>query len=178
MDEIHVIQKKCVWILFGDHEAYLDTFKTCVRARLMPKDNQKLGPSFYQKEHTKPLFQKYKLLAVQNLYNYHCFMEIFKILKFRTPISLHSLYTISRRSDTTLITPYPSRLFIYQSAIIWNSIRPKLDLIDYSVSLGAVKINLKKIIFHNQHRHDTIEWLPSHDFDYSKTLKAQFIIIK
>ena len=120
MNELHVIQKKCVRILFGDHEAYLDKFRTCVRARPMPKENQILGPSFYEKEHTKPLFKKHKILAVQNLYNYHCFMEIFKILKFRTPISLHSLYIISRRSDTTLITPYPDPHFLYQSASIWN----------------------------------------------------------
>ena len=171
MNELHVIQKKCVRILFGDHEAYLDKFKTCVRARPMPKENQKLGPSFYEKENTKPLFKKHKLLAVQNLYNYHCFMEILKILKFRTPISLHALFTISHRSETTLITPYPNPHFLYQSAIIWNSIRQKLALNDYSVSLGSVKANLKKILFHNQHQHDDNEWLKSHDFDIRKIIK-------
>ena len=170
MNELHVLQKKCVRILFGNHKAYLDKFKTCVRAR--PIENQKLGPSFYEKEHTKPLFQKYKLLAVQNLYSYHCFMEIFKILKFRSPISLHSIYSISHRSDTTLITPYPSPHFIYQSALIWNSIRPKLNISDYSVNIGSVKNNLKKLIFHNQHRHDKIEWLASHDFDVGKIIKV------
>ena len=102
-------------------------------------------------------------------------MDVFKILKFRTPISLHSLYTISRRTDTTLITPFPSPHFLYQSASIWNTIRPKLDINDFSVSLGSVKANLKKTIFHNQHQHDMIEWLTSHDFDAGKLIKAQFI---
>ena len=142
----------------------------------MPKENQILGSSFFEKENTKPLFKKHKLLAVQNLYSYHCFMEIFKILKFRTPISLHSLYTISRRSGTTLITPFPSPHFIYQSASIWNCLRPKLDLKDFSVSLGTVKANLKKIVFHNQHQHNTNEWLKSHDFDAAKTVKIQLLI--
>ena len=170
MDELFVIQKKCVRILFGNHEAYLDKFKTCARARA--KDNQKLGPSFYEKEHTKPLFKKHKLLTIQNLYSYHCFMEIFKILKFRTPISLHTLYKISRRSETTLITPKPSTHFLYQSAFIWNKIRPKIDLTEYSISLGTVKNKLKNIIFHNQHQHDETEWLASHDFDISKLVKS------
>ena len=34
-------QKKCIRILFGDKEAYLDKFKTCARARV--KYDQKLG---------------------------------------------------------------------------------------------------------------------------------------
>ena len=161
--------------LFGDFEAYLDKFKTCVRARPMPKENQILGPSFYEKENTKPLFKKHKFLTVQNLFSYHCFMEIFKILKFRTPISLHSLYTISRRSETTLITPFPDSHFLYQSASIWNTIRPKLSIMDYSVSLGSIKNALKKIIFHNQHQHNDIEWLKSHDFDTNKMLNVQLI---
>ena len=177
MDGLHVIQKKCIRMLFGDFEAYLDKFKTCVRARPMPKENQILGPSFYEKENTKPLFKKHKLLAVQNLYTYHCFMEIYKILKFRTPISMHSLYTISRRIDTTLITPLPTPYFIYQSAFLWNSIRPKLGLNDFSVSLGTVKANLKRTIFHNQHQHSNIEWLKSHDFDVGKLVKIQLIKI-
>ena len=179
MNELHVIQKKCVRVLFGDFEAYLDKFKTCVRARPMPKENQILGPLFYEKEHTKPLFKKHKLLTVQNLYNYHCFMEIFKILKFRTPISLHSLYKISCRTDTTLITPYPDSYFLYKSALIWNTIRPKLVNIldDFSASLGMVKANLKNIIFHNQHQHDETEWLSSHDFDINKIVKQKRKVI-
>ena len=152
--------------MFGNHEAYLDKFRTCARAR--PKENQILGPLFYEKENTKPLFRKHKLLTIHNLYNYHCFMEILKILKFRTPISIHSLYTISRRSGSTLVTPFPSPHFIYQSTSIWNSIRPKLSLYDLSDSLAQVKSRLKNIIFHNQHQHHDTEWLKSHDFDVGK----------
>ena len=38
------LQKKCLRILFGDKEAYLDKFKTCARVRLF--EEQKLGAEF------------------------------------------------------------------------------------------------------------------------------------
>ena len=39
------LQKKCMRILFGDKEAYLNKFKTCARSR--PLDNQILVQEFY-----------------------------------------------------------------------------------------------------------------------------------
>ena len=79
-------QKKCIRIMFGDREAYLDKFRTCARTRKF--EDQILGHEFYRKEHTKPLFNKHSIMNVHNLYLYHCVNDIFKILKFRTPISL------------------------------------------------------------------------------------------
>ena len=45
-------QKKCLRILFGDKEAYLNKFKTCARARGI--ENQYLGQKFYRRENSKP----------------------------------------------------------------------------------------------------------------------------
>ena len=165
MNALHVIQKKCIRILFGDLEAYKNKFKTCVRARPMPKINQILGPEFYEKEHTKPLFQKNSILAVQNLYSYHCFMETFKILKFRTPISMHSLYKFSTHNDMNLIPNLHDKQFLYQSSIIWNMLRKKIGISDFSCNISSVKISLKKSLNANQQQHDNMNWLPSHDFD-------------
>ena len=53
------VQKLCIRILFGHQNAYLDKFKTCSRARAL--GNQKLGPEFFCKEHTKPLFHKMEI---------------------------------------------------------------------------------------------------------------------
>ena len=39
----------------------------------------------YTKEHTNSLFIKQEILTVFNLYPYHCLLELYKILKFRTP---------------------------------------------------------------------------------------------
>ena len=137
-------------------------FRTCARVR--PFGFQILGESFYCQEHTKPLFSHLGLLTIQNLYSYHCLMEIFKILKFRAPISLHSLYTISQRKTTTLITPHPTNSFIYKSANMWNTLQSKLKIMDYSINLSKIKIEIKKLLLTNQVRHDDTEWYCS-NFD-------------
>ena len=90
IDPLFKAQKRCVRIMFGDKEAYLNKFKTSARSRTI--NNQKLGPDFYQKEHTKPLFRKHQIMTVFNLYLYHLINDVFKILKFRTPISIYSLF--------------------------------------------------------------------------------------
>ena len=78
--------------MFGDKEKYLNKFKTCARTR--PRETQILGREFYKREHTKPLFIKKSIMTVYNLYFYHCSTDIFKILKFRSPISLF-LYNLT-----------------------------------------------------------------------------------
>ena len=168
MRKIHMTQKKCMRILFGDREAYVDKFKTCARSRQI--EYQILGTSFYKKENTKPLFEKHKILAVQNLYNYHCFIETFKILKFRTPISIFLLYKMPKRNYNNITTPKPSIQNLYKSSVSWNVLRPKvnLKLYDMSPKLSQIKTSLKKILLVNQHRHNKLEWLP--DFDFNITL--------
>ena len=172
LNELHVIQKKCVRILFGDFQAYLDKFKTCARCRPMPKENQILGPKFYAKEHTKPLFKMHNILTVHNLYNYHCFIEVFKILKFRVPMSLFSLYKTSGRNIMRLITPKPDTHFIYKSSVMWNILHQKVGIIDLSTSLSKTKCLLKNVIFINQHQHHETEWLPTHDFNIQLIAKV------
>ena len=58
-------QKKALRVVFGDKEKYLNKFKTCARVR--PYPDQKLGSEFYIKEHAKPLLNKNKILALENL---------------------------------------------------------------------------------------------------------------
>ena len=72
-------QKKILRVLFGDREKFLDKYRTCIRARPYPEQN--LPTEFYVKEHSKPLFNKNKILNLKNLYLYHCANETFKILK-------------------------------------------------------------------------------------------------
>ena len=174
LSQLHIVQKKCIRIMFGDTEAYKNKFKTCVRARQY--GNQILSEEFYKKENSKPLFEKHKILAVRNLFTYHCFMEIFKILKFQEPSAIHSLYKFSRRGISKgLITPSPSTHFIYKSAFIWNKIRPKLmlDQYDMSISLSQTKNHLKTALLQNQHFHDKTNWHPSHDFNFEMIAKIE-----
>ena len=116
LEKVFTTQKKCIRILFGDLEKFLDKYKTCARTR--PRGEQILGSAFYSREHSKPLFNTQKMLTVHNLYIYHCCLEIFKILKFRTPISLYSRYSCSKRKPTLILTKTPSMHFIHKSAVI------------------------------------------------------------
>ncbi len=59
-DKIWLAQKHCIRVLFGDKQAYLNKFMTCVRARPFP--NQALNSEFYQQEHCKPLLKNTKSL--------------------------------------------------------------------------------------------------------------------
>ena len=166
LDKLHKVQKKMIRIIFGDTDAYKDKFRTCARSR--PFGEQTLGAQFYMKEHTKPLFDRHNILTIQNLYYYHCFLDVFKILKYQSPVSLHSSYTFSKRKYLTYITlnpPNVSNHFIYRSSLIWNTLRQKLDITDLSTRTGTVKNILKQKLHNNQHRHDKLEWLPSHDFN-------------
>ena len=43
------------------------TFRKASAARTRSFDDQKLGPDFFEKEHTKPLFNVNKILTVHNL---------------------------------------------------------------------------------------------------------------
>ena len=111
IEKLFRIQKHCIRILFGNREEYLDKFKTCARVREFGK--QILGPEFYSKENTKPIFNSQKILAIQNIYNYQACLAVIKILKFRRSTLLYDTYTLSRRNNSTLlILPVKSNQFV------------------------------------------------------------------
>ena len=89
--------------MLGDNEAYLEKHTKAARTRNI--DNQKLGPEFLEKEHTKPLFNNNETLTVHNLYNYHLLLGIGMILKSHTPITLYAMFKVSRRKPTLIIVP-------------------------------------------------------------------------
>ena len=160
-----ISQKHCVRVLFGDKEAFLDKFRTAVRAR--PYKNQLLGEEFYQQEHTKPLFTKHKILALNNLYSYHSFMETLKILKLRDPITLHDQYTLSKRKPTLIINTNPAENFVSRSSRIWNTICPKLKLNDFSCNISTTKSTLKTALLKLQDIDDPVAWILD-NFDLNK----------
>ena len=136
IDALFKAQKYCLRVLFGVREAYLDKFKTCARARSV--GNQKLDGKFYKKEHTKPLFKEHGILAVQNLYTYHVYLELYKIFKFRAPISMFEGYTCSVRKPTLIINKIdPPDNNNTRSTQIWNAITPKLKITDVTMSVAC-----------------------------------------
>ena len=102
LEKLFLTQKKCVRVLFGDYEAYVNKFKTCARTRGF--ENERLGASHYIKEHTKPLFSKHELLASYNIYNYHTCIETAKILLLKQPHNLYATFTnMSTRKNENLL---------------------------------------------------------------------------
>ena len=161
-DKLFITQKHCIRILFGNLEAYLDKHSTCARVR--PFGSQKLGSTFYSKEHTKPLFNKHKFLTVQNLFKYRCINEIFKIIKFRCPYSLFDEIKISDRdSSLTIILPKHSKTFLYMASKMWNMIHKRLLTIETGLSISAalVKIRSKRIILECQALDMEEQWTPN-----------------
>lgn len=144
--------------MFGDKEAYLDKFKTSARCR--PYGEQILGSEFYRKEHTKPLFNTHEIMNVHNLYFYHCINDIFKVLKYRTPISLYSLFETSDRlgKETLILTPKPSDSYIYRAGTIWNTVRQNLMLTTFTCKPNHLKSSIKITIAHTQKEGEPNNW--------------------
>ena len=91
--------------IYGNKETYLNKFKTCCRVR--PYDHQKLEKAFYEKEPSKPIFNKKFIMTVHNLYVNHCSNETLKIMKYRTPISMFNVFKTSNRKTAQMVTPTP-----------------------------------------------------------------------
>ena len=119
---------------------------------------QRLGAQFYTREHSKPLLNKNNIMNVYNLHTYFCTVELFKVLKFRSPISLYSQFDLSARKDTLIITAHPSINFNYKAGVIWNTMRTRLNITDFSTKFGPLKHNLKKLILTQQTLGNQMEW--------------------
>ena len=164
LQPIFKVQKTCIRIIFGDKEAYLNKFRTCARTR--PFQHQKLSCQFFEREHTKPLFSKHSLLTVHNLYSYHCCNELFKLLKFRTPISLFELFNLSKRpgKETLLLSTLPSNSFVHKAASLPNTFRQLITLKDFNITQSAFKNKLRNTILLSQNKGDVNNWEPSVNF--------------
>ena len=161
-------QKYCLRVLFGDRPAYLDKFKTCACTR--PIGEQKLDQKFFIKEHTKPIFKHNNILAIQNLYTYHCYLELYKIMKFRAPISLHEGYTCSSRKPCLLICQAdPPDNHNTRSTKIFNVLTPKFRMTDFTTSVMCLRGKLKHALLTNQHNHALLDWTVK-DFDCTNVI--------
>ena len=141
---LFIAQNLCLRIIFGDRKAYLEKFQTSARAR--PYLQQKLGQDFYQKEHSKPLFNNNQILTVHNLHKYQTLLSTFKILKLRTPIAVHNCFKISNRKDYLLHMPINASVnFIYNATSLWLTLLscPESAIIkDFTVGVGRVNQKL------------------------------------
>ena len=131
LQSLFSLQKRCVRLLFGkeinyDHPEF---YKTCARVRTY---KQHMAAKNFQLEHTKPIFNEQNLLTLHHLYIYHTFCETFKLLKYKSPVSLFELLENSP-NDTNMQLMIPivtlnlaRNNFIFQAPCIWNSMNKKV----------------------------------------------------
>ena len=111
------------------------------------------------------MFNRIKILTVQNLFKYHCITEIFKIMKFRTPYSPFELIKVSERdSSYTIILPTKIETFIWKASKAWNTIYKYVlngeKGLATSASVNSIKHRSKAIILEFQALHNPHEWKP------------------
>ena len=160
-DKLFVTQKQCIRVLFGDLDKYLDKQSTCARTR--PFGAQKLGQTYYEKEHTKPIFNRLKLLTVQNLFKYHCISELSKIIKFRCPHTIYDCIKLSpRESSLNIILPVKSNTFLYRASTFWNATHKYILSSKHGLqtSMNVIKEKTKLIILDSQLLDDAGLWTP------------------
>ena len=179
LQKIFAIQKRCVRIPFGkefsfDHPEF---YETCARCRTFEEN---MAPKNYCLEHTKPIFNEHNILSLNNLHIFHTFMELFKIIKFRTPVSLFELFEVSSRSQLMILPrvnlDVSKQNFVFKSASIWNKLSniifekclPQQNGIiipgsannsDVAASTSIIKNKLKSYLLASQKSGDETEWL-------------------
>ena len=68
------------------------------------------------------------------------------------------MFTLSKRKETLLITPFPSKNFTYNACCIWNNIRELLAVNEFGLSISRVKNDLRKLLSTRQNLGDQEEW--------------------
>ena len=121
-----------------------------------------LGPDFFKREHTKNLFNSNRILTVHNLHSYHSLLSISKNFKFHTQIALHTLFTMSHRRGTSIITSNHSESssFVYNISRLWNTFRTTPEgneIKDFNVSLSFIKNQIKNLVCKRQNLGDVNE---------------------
>ena len=163
LKSVFTAQKHCILIMFGDNEAYLEKHRTAARTRHI--DNQKLGPEFFEKEHTKPLFKNNDILTVNNLYNYHLLLGIGMILKSHTPIALYAIFKVTRRKPTLIIVPTQAKSVVFKASILWNTYQTLPEERDFTVGISFLKKRIKILLLKRQKIGDEVEWHPQSNFN-------------
>ena len=159
LNKLFRLQKKCLRILFGNLEQYLDKFNTCARTR--PFGAQILTSEFYMGEHTKPIFSENKILTVNNLYQYTTACELMKILKLGYPKALAENFTVSIRNDKNLIilSGHKNNQFNHKASVLWNNLIKPLKIPPiHKVNDVIFKKNLKLFLLEHQQSGDSNIW--------------------
>ena len=75
-------------------------------------------------------------------------------------MSIFSFLKFSKRKPTLIITPSPTKYFVYKSALLWNLVNNIVfgKQSDFSINISIFKTTLKKFLLRQQSAHDPKEW--------------------
>ena len=94
------------------------------------------------------------------------------MIKFHTPIALYSLFILSKRKETLLITCTQVNSFIQNGSALWNIFRrlsEGSEVRDFTPSLSYVKNQIKILTFRRQKLGDVDEWHSKINFSVEDT---------
>ena len=156
----------CVPIWGSEHhrDSFNRIFKLQKKSiRIISCKTGKVGFCF---QHTKPMFNKLKILTIHNIYNYITSVEALKILQLHSPANLISKYTVSGRSYRLIqplftLTCYKNKSFIFNSGKLLNYLL-KNDISYSELSTNVFKARLKRHLLFQQSlsRVGDDSWLP------------------
>ena len=149
--------------------------------------SEHMAPKDFSLEHTKPLFIKHNLLTVHNIYILRSLLELLKIIKFHSPISMYSFFEFSNHHSKfrLKITCYKldisKRNFTHNATKLWNicidklldspvlSVKPftkgsqhiisgNVKNSDMTISIGLFKKRLNDLLLETQKEGSPSEW--------------------
>lgn len=146
-----------------------------------------MAPKDYCLEHTKPIFNETEILVLHNLYVKHTFIDLFKILKGHSPVSVFNLFIPSPRNTNFLLHLPRIKLdnskynFVFSATVLWNSLLGKVldpseptnsGLViqgssrnsDLTASIPFIKIKLQNFLLKQQNIGNSKDWIPSNFF--------------
>ena len=89
-------------------------------------------------------------------------MDVFKILKTRTPMALFQNFIISKRKPTLLLPPKITNSYIYNASTLWNkftaALPPEMKQ-DFSTKFSKLKALLRNFLLQRQKFGDKAEWI-------------------
>ena len=83
-------------------------------------------------EHTKPIFNEENILTLHHLHVQHKFVELFKVMKYREPLSVFELFQKNPRNTSVLMVLPKIKLtiskenFVFNGSLIWNNLIGKV----------------------------------------------------
>ncbi len=156
----------------------MEFYQICARVRTY---QEHMAVKKFCLEHTKPLFNEYSVMNLENLYKYHTFMESFKVLKYGTPSPIKEVFQFCPMNDNLRLMLPLVRLdvsqqnFAFKSSKIWNELVDNIltkseadenGIIipgsaknsDLAASTNFVKHNLKMHLLSLQKQGDATKW--------------------